>query len=227
MAFAYLNPLIALWQSGGLRYVLAPDAVRRQNASSSKTTEPRKAPPITREVAQTSPAPPKENPRQNEQKWRPEPPENWPPVWRARLEQTPKGKIAWAYWRLGDDLCGKTGDSEKIARRQLLAKLIKELGFPKGSHAFWPPTLPDAPNVNPRLFWSALHALGCRGTILLGSEIARAVMPDSDPKPLTRSRLNGQFVWILRDINYLAANPQHYEPTLLFLRQSLGRFVGL
>lgn len=224
VAFAYLNPLVALWQSGGLRYVLAPDVIRQKNPAPPKTSEPRKSAPITR---REPPTPPRERPRQKEQKWSPEPPENWPAVWRARLEQTQKGKIAWAYWRLGDDLCGATDDPEKAARRQLLAKLIKELGFPKGSHAFWPPTLPGDPNVDPRLFWSALHALGCRGTILLGSEIARAVMPDSDPKPLTRSRLNGQFVWILRDINYLAANPQHYEPTLLFLRQSLGRFVGL
>lgn len=243
MAFELLTPGAAWWQAQGLSHILLTPG---QNAALHSGRAEAAAPVSSRShVSEASPtrsfrAPSQPDPKINieppkytagAQVWKPLSIELWPAIWQERFRQTKRGKIAWTYWKLGDDLLSaKKNDNdaealERKARSQFIRRLIMDLGHPAGTHTFWPVYLDTGSGgtAEPDLFWSGLTALGCRGVIIMGSRAARPLLNRPGLRPLSQIREKGQVVWILRDIEGFPAN--EYGRMLAFLRQGLAAIV--
>lgn len=168
------------------------------------------------------------------------PPEAWPPAWRERLRHARPGRALWTYWSLGTDLCGHPD----VRRRDFFRRLLMDLGHPAGTHTFWPCALPQpgepadlpeefrdpAASVGgmlpaPRIFWAGVRALKCRAVVLMGSAAMKAVALPQPLPPLGQMMYRGCLVWVVRDVDMLLDQPQHYGPTLEFLRRNLQRVI--
>ena len=62
--------------------------------------------------------------------------EPWPDPWPQLLQKTRPAPLLWTYAELATDLLAP--DTASTARSAVLRVLIRELGLPKGSSAFWP-----------------------------------------------------------------------------------------
>lgn len=261
MAFADLNFTAALWRGRGLRWLAAPEDLAPELSLMAPRTAPlqeeapaqRPARPARDRTEPPAGRPPRmenrANPRPREEapatgpggRWRPLAPAAMPGHWRSRLDATRPGRVAWTYWALGQDLAGAGGEAEaRAARRAFLARLLRDLAHPAGTHTFWPACLPETPGVpasglesgseaafaaHPEAFWSGAAHLGCRAVIVMGSPAVRALGLPAEARPLAQLRWRGQLVLVLRDVDALAGDEARYAPTLAFLRQGLAPAV--
>jgi len=93
----------------------------------------------------------------------PIPVEAWPAAWADLLHKTPKTpRILWSYPELAGDMSGR-GDKTRSAA---LRKLLADIGFPPGSHAFWPLFGPDGEH-SPAFFFSGISVLRPSLAVLL------------------------------------------------------------
>lgn len=165
-----------------------------------------------------------------------------PEPWGSRLAATRPGRVAWTYWALGQDLAAGAAkgspDGEeaqaRAARRAFLARLLRDLAHPAGTHTFWPACMPgaaqadaaggDTPDfaAHPEAFWSGAAHLGCRAVIVMGSAAVRALGLPGNARPLSQLRWRGQHVLVLWEVDSLAQDAARFGPTLAFLRQALG-----
>lgn len=254
MAFANVSQEASIWLNMGLRYLLSPvnlppGAGLLGPAPAMAPRPPQAGTPNGGHGAESSCKEPPRRPlrtqatekvaeRENSvqmpkiQNWHPLPLEKWPANWRNHLEGTKKGKIAWTYWTLGHDLqkdapeSGQQKDGRQL-RSSFLRKLFKDLGLPPGTHTFWPPTLPGGP-MDPvaerEIFWSGLSHLGSRAAIIFGSEAAKHLLPEESLRASLNLRKYGQLIWVLWDIDALAASPAKYSMLHNFLRAALSPF---
>lgn len=211
----------------GLRYLLQPEEIapEAQPAAHPRPRPPRPA----REAAPaaTSASPPPEE-RKND--WRPLPTEDWPEPWRQLLARTKRGRIAWIYAKLGCDLLAAVkpqaaADEGRAARSQTLRRILASLGHPAGTHTFWPGqlNLDEAPEIE--IFWSGLHALGCRGVIFLDPDYARLLCQDGRLRSYMQAKIRSQFIWPLPPIESL--KEADYQRIIPYLRRVLKPFAAV
>lgn len=254
MAFANVNCMTAIWQSWGLKYIFRPADASGTNGSRKNAPQEMsgvKAPRVPvkpwpmrdqatssgcREPDNRRLAPLHKDSQQPAQsvrlaKFRPIPPEQWPPIWREQLGQTKPGVIAWTYWHLGADLLGdkhpQFNQEEQARRRRIMGRLLGALGHPAGTHTFWPTQLDLAenPQAQPDIFWSGLRELGCRGLLIFGSQAAWPLLNTRSVHPFQSERRNGIFIYVLNDMGKLADDQEQFGQTVAYLRSSLGIFV--
>lgn len=160
-------------------------------------------------------------------------PELWPLIWQKQLMQAKTAKIAWTYWKLGEDLqkASASESHDSSARKErgaLLRRFFTELALPGGTHTFWPAALPDENGnlaANPQVFWSGILELNCRGVVILGSQAARPLLPERVIRPLDELRMAGRIVWILRDPDALARNDSWFSLSVSLLRNAFRIYL--
>lgn len=231
MAFKNITLHSSIWQNNGLKYLLFPDEASLK--SYILPAKPEQAQSVHKRVKHPATTsnnlqPGSSASAKKKAAWKAIPVSGWPPEWKSQFEKTRKGLIAWSYWDLGYDVNpGVEKDQKHEVRRKILQTLIRDLGHPAGTHTFWPMALYSGSQYlpDPEIFWSGLSFLGARGVILLGSPAASALLKDASLHAFAEMRINGQFVWLLQDINNISLQENSYSKILFFLRQVLRRFV--
>ena len=173
----------------------------------------------------------------------PLPPQQWPAPWRDLFARTPQpAPVLWTYWALGLDLSG----CADAARRDTLRRILGALQQPKGSNAFWPVAMPDAPaanssayaeaapdvtNVAPNLgpdvvadtalFLAGLERIAPRLVVVMGSKALRAFAPDVRARPYQQIPWRGRLLIVLPDMDNLIAAPATVEAVIAYLRTAL------
>ena len=173
----------------------------------------------------------------------PLPPQQWPTPWRDLFARTPQpASVLWTYWALGLDLSG----CADAARRDTLRRILGALQQPKGSNAFWPVAMPDAPavtspadaesspdvpNVGPNadpdvvadtaLFLAGLERIAPRLVVVMGSKALRAFAPDLRARPYQQIPWRGRLLIVLPDMDNLIAAPATVEAVIAYLRTAL------
>lgn len=134
MAFEYVSPAAASWQSYGLRHILVSCNVLERQKTAFAAPEKMAARPAPQGARPASQAPgqnpawnrgnykaaqpaPKQTPPAPQAvqaprpaAFRPLPLEKWPAIWKSQLDSSRKGLFGWTYWNLGVDLlAGKNG----------------------------------------------------------------------------------------------------------------------
>ena len=248
MAFARLNAFAAPWYGNGVRYLLSPDdlpaewsacalpgtapaltplrAAPPRPAPSARTRPPQERPPALPPPAPAAPLSPAV--------WQPLDQEQWPRPWRDRLPLAKPGRIGWTYRYLGADLLGNGPEEPGTDtpctmrdRRDFFRRMIQDLGYPAGTHTFWPVCIPlsaapDAPEQeSAEAFWAGLRLLRARGVVIIGSAAARAAGMPGGLRPLQSLFFRGFRVFILWDMANLIRQEQRYARILTFLRTSL------
>ncbi len=167
MAFAFVNPLTALWEDQGLSCLLMPktvnaldlrqaafDQLQKQQGSTAAAPE-RSDAAAQRQRAGHSPEQSLHRPAGKKKAkvgdspvaaaggWNPLPTHLWPGPWQQRLAQTRPGVILWTYYALGADICNEKTPGRQ-ERSAFLRQLLRDLGHPAGTHTFWPVCLPSA-----------------------------------------------------------------------------------
>lgn len=160
----------------------------------------------------------------------PLPPEHWPRPWRERIKLTRPAPVLWTYWALGEDLCG----TPNTQRRELLRRLLGDLGHPPGTHTFWPAGMPPASaaspvqtatlEAQPQVFWAGVDMLKARALVVMGSPAVKALDLPVRLRPFQQTRHNGRLVVVLRDVDFLVEESHHYDAVREFLRQALAPF---
>lgn len=262
MAFADLSLAAALWRGRGLRWLAAcadlpPElslTCQPMQAAAQKAARPAngaKQPgagvrhnAVRDAVQEQRPAEAKRQPAKpaadTDARWRPRAPDALPEAWRSRLSATRPGLVAWTYWGLAQDIAAAAGNAvqteaevqPRSQRRAFLARLLRDLAHPAGTHTFWPscqPAKADAESeaqdlfaADAEAFWSGLVHLGCRAVIVMGSAAARALaLPDS-ARPFGLLRWRGHVVLVLAEVDALAEDAAQYSSILAFIRRGLG-----
>lgn len=156
------------------------------------------------------------------------PPEAWPAAWTALRERRPlppRPLVCWTYAGLGADLVG-TPDPQ---RRELVARMIKGLNHPGGTHVFWPFELPEetpelAGDGAPSLFWSGEALLRTRALLVMGSD-ARDALGLPKIGPYCQTRVQGRLFIQLPQPRSLAEKPEAFGQAMAFL-SGLLRFCA-
>ena len=248
MAFADLNFKEAVWSAQGLKYILLPEDAAISLYTPRSGSKLREIPKFSRNEAQKfvrqevqkpiqptpDPAIPRPDAPPASPRVRTVPQEEWPKPWADLLARTSRGKLAWTYWQLGSDLLpGQMDGGQEEARKNrgaFMRQFFRDLGYGKGTHTFWPSALPDQETgemtFSSDIFWSGLRRLGCRGSIVMGSEAAGRLLGTVNLKPMTARMVDGQRVWILWSIDTLLASPETYKRALGFLRRAL-KLLGI
>ena len=262
MAFADLNLAATLWRGRGLRWLAAgadlppelsllcqtkSSAIKNQARPANRPTKPLDVGKHRPDRARWQEQQTVQDKRQknnsaanNSERWQPLAPDALPEPWRHRLAATRKGKVAWTYSSLGQDLASVTDKAceteaevqARSVRRAFLSSLLRDLGHPAGTHTFWPSCLSamiaegnqaEVPvAANAEAFWSGLVHLGCRAVIVMGGVAVRALeLPDS-ARPFGLLRWRGHLVLVLPEVDVLAGDATRYGSTLAFLRNGLG-----
>ncbi len=251
MASGHLNlpPHLVPWQQHGVDYILSDDVLPlelsichdQQNTPQQKMGQA--APRPTNNVRPTNPSPsnaarpdsiarPSSAPQHKSQASNTQstnvpflPAEHWPSPWQELIPKTIAAPVVWTYFTLGDDLTGKANPE----RRDFLRKLLTDLGHPKGTHTFWPAALATNENTEPtphaQAFWSGVNMLKSRAVVAMGQAATKALGLDPTIRPFMQTRHNGCFVVVLRDVDFLISEPQHYANVREFLRSSLAPFA--
>ncbi len=149
----------------------------------------------------------------------------WPLPWQELLQKTPAASVVWTYFSLGDDLSG----NPNAERRNFMRKLLTDLGHPRGTHSFWPAALPDN-NIDQniasaQIFWSGVQLIKARAVVAMGQAATKAIGLEQSLRPFMHTRHNGCFVVVLRDVDFLIAEPHLYANVREFLRRSLAPFA--
>ncbi len=160
------------------------------------------------------------------------PPEAWPAAWKVLRERRPlppRPLVCWTYGGLGSDLVG-TPDPR---RRDLVARMIKGLNHPGGTHVFWPFELPDEETPGedtlreenaPSLFWSGEALLRTRALLVMGSD-ARDALGLPKIGPYCQTMLRGRLLIQLPQPHSLAEKPEAFGQAMAFL-SGLLRFCN-
>ena len=150
--------------------------------------------------------------------------EAWPAAWktlRERRPPPPRPLVCWTYGGLGADLAG-TPDPQ---RRDLVARMIKGLNHPVGTHVFWPFELPgeDTPREGtareehaPSLFWSGEALLRTRALLIMGSD-ARDALGLPKIGPYCQTMVRGRLFIQLPQPHSLAEKPEAFGQAMAFL----------
>jgi hypothetical protein len=126
----------------------------------------------------------------------------------------------WTYAELGADLRGQAD----AGRRKALQTLIADLRLPRGSHAFWPYSLPPDNAPEPELFLAGLRRFR-PGIVLLAGARAAADLAGIGPLPSVNFQLAA-----CRDLRFIllpgladmdATSGLRREQMLAFIRDSL------
>lgn len=243
MAFADLSANAAIWKSAGLKYIYYPDGLPANSApprlASPRVDENKKRfalPPSQARAAaaeKTASATPATEARKPAP-WTFVSQDSMPDAWRRSLNKINKGSVAWTYMELGSDLISSslelTEEEKKrfAARRGFIARILKDLGHPPGTHTFLPPApgVWNASNFAADYFFSSLRILNCRGLLVFGSAVGGILFPEKRLRPLVSWTHGDLFVWVLRDINVLSEiDSPYYNESLAYLRDALRRFV--
>lgn len=150
--------------------------------------------------------------------------ESWPAAWKALRERRPpppRPLVCWTYGGLGSDLAG-TPDPQ---RRALVARMIKSLNHPAGTHVFWPFELPGGTPFGeeppceepaPSLFWSGEALLRTRALLIMGSD-ARDALGLPKIGPYCQTMVRGRLFIQLPQPRSLAEKPEAFEQAMVFL----------
>lgn len=150
--------------------------------------------------------------------------ESWPAAWKALRERRPpppRPLVCWTYGGLGSDLAG-TPDPQ---RRDLVARMIKGLNHPAGTHVFWPFELPggtppgeESPREEnaPSLFWSGEALLRTRALLIMGSD-ARDALGLPKIGPYCQTMVRGRLFIQLPQPHSLAEKPEAFGQAMAFL----------
>lgn len=164
---------------------------------------------------------------------------DWPKAWqvlRERRKWPPKPLVCWTYAGLGDDLVGKPEENNvDEERKQHVARLIKELNHPGGTHVFWPYALPSSffvehggsfaqafpEGMNTASFFQAvMDTMRPRVVLIFGSEARDALKLPPTLIPHTDARLNGRLhIQMSRPESF--ADAAAFARALAFLRKQL------
>lgn len=152
-------------------------------------------------------------------------PEAWPAQWRSLFERTPSGApLLWTYWALGDDL----GGAPDIQRRELLRQILGDLAMPRGTHCFWPVSLPDDSGEltsDIPIFLAGVERLAPRACIIMGSRALQAAAPGLRLRPFQQARHRGRLIIVLPDMDMLLKEPQRAKAVVAYLRPALAAFA--
>ena len=241
MAFTDINARTALWGSRGLHWLLQKDDVSKaafllhvfpQKSTSAISPQNIKHSQIQRRkkalCAPTSENVQRPSEQHGLQKANVIPQHRWPVSWRNRFDATRKGRVAWTYAQLGQDLLGMQTDGlEK--RRNFLQNLLRDLGHPAGTHTFWPAMMPADPDAAfkpaPGVFWSGAKLLGARVVVALGASVAEMLELPENLLPMQQILHQGFLIWFFWDVESMLADSQRYDAMLTCLRQSLQDIV--
>lgn len=128
----------------------------------------------------------------------------------------PRPLVCWTYGGLGADLAG-TPDPQ---RRELVARMIRGLNHPGGTHVFWPFDLPGENNPDgpeaPSLFWSGEALLRTRALLILGSD-ARDALGLPRIGPYCQTMVRGRLFIQLPQPRSLAEKPEAFGQAMAFL----------
>ncbi len=154
------------------------------------------------------------------------PQEDWPALWRERLNATRRGRVAWTYARLGQDLLGEKTEGLDD-RRAFIGRLLRDMNHPAGTHTFWPVCLPveGAMTPAPEIFWSGIALLGARFVMVFGED---AVPPLGLPAPLPvfqQAMWRGVLISTFPGVDTLLRDEANYTAMLSMVREKLRRFA--
>ena len=206
----------------------APPAGTGGHAASAERAPRREVPSGTRPApVRPAPAPALSPPASSVARPRPAasflPVEKWDAPWQGlwkRLNMDARPRVVWTYAGLGDDLAGQPNDG----RRKVLGRILKALGHPRGTHAFWPYMLPEG-SVDADVFWSALHASGARALLVFGSDARDALALPKTLRPYCHEMFRGSMVIQLHRLETLAVNDGEMEQVVSYLAALLRRCV--
>ena len=104
-------------------------------------------------------------------------------TWLSWLEQLSSPRsVVLTYWKLCQDRAERQ-DEQSRQRRDLFARMLAGLGWPRSEYAFWP--VSDCPegdiHADTDLFRQGIRSLRPRYVIVFGAEASRAVFPHLDP----------------------------------------------
>lgn len=250
MAFAFLNSLAARWQQRGLTHLLIPRGFDAFAQTAAPTEKPRFPAQETRKFSfqkakNTRPDPKTAEPVRSGAEapkqglppagHKPEPllpPQHWPAPWRDLLRTTRPGRVLWTYAGLGLDLT-REDTPGRGERRAFLARMLQDLGYPPGTHTFWPVCLPDAPPDGrpdaalppcppaPEIFWAAAARLKARAVVVMGESVIEALGLHHSLAPLQHIRHGRHLVWGLWSMDELLSGHTRYKSMLAFIRTAL------
>lgn len=155
--------------------------------------------------------------------------EAWPEPWislKNRRPLPPAPLVLWTYAGLEDDLLGKPS----APRQKVIARLLKGLQHPGGTHVFWPFALPQAAPVaenqpdienQPSLFWSGVALLRPRVLIVFGSVARDALFLPRSLRPHQQCRKSGCLVYQLPQPENLLTE-EAFRSALAFLSNGLS-----
>ena len=154
------------------------------------------------------------------------PQEEWPAIWRERLNATRRGLVAWTYAGLGQDLLGEKTDGLDD-RRAFIGRLLHDMNHPAGTHTFWPVCLPieGVMTSAPEIFWSGIALLGARFVMVFGED---AVTSLALPAPLSvfqQTMWRGVLISTFPGVDTLLRDEANYSAMLSMVREKLRRFV--
>lgn len=100
-------------------------------------------------------------------------PPPWSQVWK---KLHPPYTMVWTYWQLSEDL----GPAPCLERQQLFKAILSQLGWPRGSVAFWPLSAFDGQGHVPHLdlFWSGVQAVQAELVVIFGAQAFQTLFPD-------------------------------------------------
>ncbi|HJB64904.1 MAG TPA: hypothetical protein H9768_01285 [Candidatus Mailhella merdavium] len=155
------------------------------------------------------------------------PPEAWPPAWqalRSRRPLPPRPLVCWTYAGLGPDLTGNPDPQ----RKELVARMIRGLAHPGGTHVFWPFDLPGeallSEDMQATLFWSGEALLHTRALLVMGSD-ARDALKLPKIGPYCQTMVRGRLFIQLPQPHSLAEKPDAFSQAMAFL-SGLLRFCN-
>jgi hypothetical protein len=166
------------WQALGLQQVLGsapaePAAVRAAPSECPSAAEPEPEYPVQPRASKPRAAktPPPET------DVAPAATGSWPAPWDAFLQKVcVPSRTVWTYWELAADLSGQADPG----RRQLWANMVKALGWPRGSLAFWPlaELAGGATLARADLFWRGVREIGAAKILCFGRRAFMTLFPD-------------------------------------------------
>lgn len=181
----------------------------------------------TRTEEAARPATSRPTPSRSEDRLRILPPDAWPPAWqalRSRRPLPPRPLVCWTYAGLGPDLTGNPDPQ----RKELVARMIRGLAHPGGTHVFWPFDLPGeallSEDMQATLFWSGEALLHTRALLVMGSD-ARDALKLPKIGPYCQTMVRGRLFIQLPQPRNLAEKPDAFSQAMAFL-SGLLRFCN-
>ena len=160
-----------IWKTAGLRHILVEGGGRAQPSPVAEQVSPQPSFPVSSHISREASSPAASLASSQTS------PVAWPPPWdrfRERLNRS--SHSIWTYLALGEDMGGNP-DPE---RRGVLTKIMAELGWPKGSIAFWPLAVLEEGRLceNTALFRQGVEYAEADHVVCFGEKTFRLLCPD-------------------------------------------------